>query len=317
MAQRNQTSIGIDFDNYGIRMARLMAKAAGAGTLFIVDKLESVRGDFAKEESASEAMRQMRDKIAPSMGDAVVSCVSGKQVYAAQLQFRKLPDEEMQNALKFEIRRSLPFEVAGAAVEYQYLKPAEKKGDTATLIVTAVTNILLNRHLRILDKAGLKPAIVDVLPLAASNALWAAQNGSDATHLNVVLHVGPDACTLSIDGVDVMFYNRTIYFTASDLFGPKADPNLSDRERERRIGGLTEELVRSLSFYESNYRAGSFGSIHFIGSYLSEQLFEAVAAKTGMKTATVDLAHKLSPTSKAEAGEYDIAIALAMRGADA
>ncbi len=313
MAKKQTTAIGIEYDNLGIRAAEVTATPRGKDTQFNINKLEEFSGNITKDEDLIKALKKVRDKISPGKGDRIVSCVSGKQLYSAQLPFKRLPDDEIRNALRFEIRKNLPFEVSGSTIEYQFLGGSDKKGENADILVAAVANILLNRHVRNLEKGGFKPGTVDILPLAAANAFWAAHKNGNLPHANIILHVGPEISSVIIDGEDSTYYHRTIYFSAKELFGPSADPELPMREKERRITGLTDELVRSLSFYETNFHAASFSVVHVLGNFLQQELLNVIELKTGLNVKKLDLVKALNPEMESEAGKYDLAVSLALR----
>ncbi len=319
MAKKQTTTIGIEYDNLGIRVAKVKATPRGKDTQFQIEKLEEISGNVARDEDLVAGLKNIRGKLSAGGTDRIVSCISGKQLYAAQIPFKRLPDEEMRNALRFEIRKNLPFEVAGSTLEYQYVSTGDKKNEISDVLVASVANILLNRHIALLSKAGFKPRTVDILPLVAANAFWAAQKNGTAEEkpagsagANIILHIGPDMSSVIIDGEESSFFHRTIYFTAKELGGDGQD-ELPMREKERRISGLTDELVRSLSFYESNYHTASFSTVHLLGNYLKPELLEIVESKTGLHTQPIDLVKTLMPGMETVPGKYDLAVALGMR----
>ncbi len=315
MAKKQTSTIGLEYDNFGIRAAKVTATPRGKETQFHIKALEEITGNLTRDEDLVKGLKMMYKKMSPGPGDPVVSCISGKQLYAAQLPFKRLPDEEMRNALKYEIRKNLPFEVAGSTIEYQYISDDDTEEENQEVLVASVANILLNTHLRSLKNAGFKPRTVDILPLAAANAFQTAIRNGDIpdTDTNIVLHIGPDISSVIIDGIKSSFYHRTIYFTAFELFGNSDQEEVPKREKERRIGGLAEELIRSLSFYENNYQTASFSTVHLMGNYLETELLGAVETKTGLHTKPIDLVQAITPDMEAAPGKFDLAVALAMR----
>ncbi len=315
MVKKQATTISLEYDNFGIRAAKVVATPRGKETQFYIEDLGEVNGNITRDEDLIKGLKIMRAKFSHGSGDRVVSCVSGKQLYAAQFPFKPLPEEEIRNALKYEIRKNLPFEVAASTVEFQYIPGDDTEGENQEVLVASVANILLNRHLRCLGKAGFKPQTVDILPLAAANAFWATQKNGDTpdTGTKIILHIGPDISSVIIDGTTSSFYHRTIYFTARELFGNTGREELPIREKERRISGLADELVRSLSFYENNFHTASISSVHLLGNYLQPELLEVIESKTGLHTEPIDLVKEITPDKEAAPGKFDLAVALAMK----
>lgn len=313
MAKKDTKTIGIEYDNCAIRAAKLKVVPREKDVLYFIEKTAEIKGNFLKDEELVAGLKKTRETIGAGMNDQVVSCVSGKQIYTAQLPFRRLPDGEMRSALRYEIRKNLPFEVAGATIEYQFLPGADTKGDAVDVLVASVANILLTRHLKNLEKAGFKPDIIDVFPLAVANTFWEAKRSSSIPGSAIILHIGPESCCLIIDGEASTYYHRTIYFAARELFETGTDSTVPEREKERRITGLTDELARSLSFYESNFQTASFSVAYLFGGYLQKELIEILEAKTGLRTEKINLVKTLNPELKVEDGKFDLAVSLAMR----
>ncbi|MBN1758182.1 MAG: pilus assembly protein PilM [Chitinispirillaceae bacterium] len=309
-------SVGIEIDSQSIRAAKIAcgkSTAPGAMRMLLV---EEITGTFTKDEEIIEGLGNLRQKLSIGSTDTVVTCVGGKQAYAAQLNFRKMPDDEMKTALKFEIRKNLSFDTAGATVEYQFLAEPPQKNDPAPVIVTAVANVLLQRTLRLFEKAGIPPTIVDVFPLVVANANWSATTaGNGAAEAVTVLHIGPDYSTLVIDGAAAPFYNRTIYFSAAELFGATAGEGLAAREIERRITGFTEEINRSITFYEGTYKAKTAaGPIMVTGTFCLPELLAKITQDIGLATSIITIPGIERPNAAQHSERFNIAITLGMRG---
>jgi Tfp pilus assembly PilM family ATPase len=215
------------------------------------------------------------------------------------------------------MRKSLPFDAATAAVDYQEIEHTHGGDEEQTrLVVTAVARNALAKHLKALEQAGLKVRVVDVLPLAVANAFWSVHDDPTDVMGHVLVHFQSDMCTVVIDGNMVPFYTRTIYFAAEELYGQKAG-ELSERERARRLMALGDELHRSLAFYEKTYQVSSFGAMHLYGGYFdTPELMEVVNRKVGLRLVASPMLERLRVTgAQIPAGKFDVALGLAMRAA--
>jgi Tfp pilus assembly PilM family ATPase len=315
MAKTIITSIGIENDASSIRAAKISLTRSGSKTKVKVLGLSELRGDFSNDENISGGMKKIKEKIAVGSSDRVVTCLSGKQVWVAQMPFRRLPDEEMKNALRLEIKKNLPFEVAGASIDFQLID-GTKKGDEQQLIVTAVPNVMLTRHINMMERLGIKPYIVDVQPLAIANAFHLSQTSTALGLAYVVLHIGPAVANLIVCGDDaVPFFHRSIYFSFEELFGEGEEAPGEDTVA-RKIGDLTDEIGRSLSFYEKTFSINNFAGVFLLGEYLeNESIKSAIASKTELQTEVIDVFSSLKQSSNAPHGKFEVAMALAMRNA--
>ncbi len=316
MASKTFSSLGFEFDNLGIRVARITAEHKGRKVAYTVDAVEETVGDFTQDDPLAAGIAALADKLGHKSKDRVVACVSGKQIYITQLKFKVLPIQEMNNALRFEIRKNLPFESSGSAIDFQVLeKPDPEKNIKPTVMVTAVANSLLERLLKVISKAGLTPWIIDVLPVTVANAYWMARSASEPRMAHVMAHFAPDVCSLVIDGDESPFYNRNIYFTTTELYGKQAVQSMPDSEKTRRLDVFAEELRRSLSYYEKTYGISNFGQIYLLGQCAHEEgLRTHLKNKLGLPLDPSPLLERLGGEPVSAPARFDAALALAIRG---
>jgi Tfp pilus assembly PilM family ATPase len=321
---KSKTVIGIDQDVGYLRAVRLGVEHPKAGpskslAYRLLDAFE-LDGNFADDESLFKALKQLDGKMSVSSMETVVTCLSGKQTYAGQMDVKKLPDDEMGSMLKLELRKLMPFEPTAAAFDYHWLPvppaPVEtgglKKGPAnVPVIVCAATNSALTRHLRIYDKAGIKPSVIDVLPLAAANAFWALrEEDEESDHTYVILFMGSETCTLIIDGNKSPFFNRSFAF---DINGVASQPTGSS-DSTLQMDALAEEVNKSINYYRNTYKCRGVSSITLMGAHASHPAFEVLSRKTGYTAEPVQTAQQLSGGAAPEPGKFDLAVGLAMQG---
>ncbi len=302
-------SIGIEYDRFSIRAARVAFEEIHGDRLHETEDLKEVRGRFDSDEALEEGLATMRREIEAGSAHRIVSCVNGKQVYIAQMPFRRLADDEMRRALRFDLRKKAPFEIAGSTIDFQILRTAQKAGETSDIIVSVVANALLHNHLRLLEKTGLRPDIVDLLPTAAANALAIARGKAQTEGCSVIIHVGPDASTLVFDG-NAPFFTRSFYFDAEKLLGGQAETNAGERQEKLALFG--QELLRSITYYEKTYRISNLQSLHPIGDYPGGELAEHLES-AGLPIQWSTLIRQDNAGNNPPPGKFDLAVALALR----
>jgi Tfp pilus assembly PilM family ATPase len=302
-------TVGIEYDHLAIRVARLAADGRGG---FIVNRLEELKGDYSEDQGLLNGLGQIKSMMGINSREPVVTCLTGKQIFATQLPFRKLAKEEMEQALRLELRKTVHFEVATSTLDYEIVSEADlAHSDTVQVLVALAANSLLKRQLFLLEKVGLKADAVDLLPIAIANALGTWKLGDEVHHPLIALHVGPQISTIVIGGEDYPFFNRNIYFAAEDIYGPKAMAT----DGEKRLQALVDEVARSLTFYEKNYGFSGFEELILLGDYLDgDSLIKQLQRVTGLRTVIMDLASKLGFAGASKPGRFDLALALAMRG---
>ncbi|MGA3052259.1 MAG: pilus assembly protein PilM [Chitinispirillaceae bacterium] len=315
MPKRTGTFVGLDYDSASIRGVRVTRLPKGRDAAFSLDNAEQIRGSFSKDDRLTAGLALMKEKLRIGAGDQVATCVSGKQIYAAQLPFRKLTQEETRKALRLELRKSLPFDATMAEIEFQVLGDVEGNPDEQKLLVTAVANAIIVKHLQVLDGAGIKPSIVDTLPTCVANTFFeGAGEPDDPAEAHLVLHFGPSVCTLVTSGEQTPFFHRNIYFAADELYGGNEGKPLPDDERTRRIDTLADEVVRSIAYYQKNNGESSILDLHLLGAYADRQdLTQALADKTGLEVYLIDLSDHFADTAAINTADFALSLALAMR----
>ena len=315
MAKTVVTSIGIEFDTISIRAVKLNIQTGGSRQKVMVAGLSELRGDFSTDENLAGGMKKIKEKIAVSPTDLVATSLSGKQVYVAQIPFRKLPDDEMKNALRLEIKKSISFEVAGASIDYQMVD-GTKKGEDAQYIVTAIPSVMVSRHLNMMERLGIRPFVVDVFPLSIANAFHLSQPSLAIGLAYVVVHIGPIVTNVVICGdAGVPFFHRSIYFLSEELFGDNDQAAaLSGADLDHKLNDLTEEIARSISFYGKTYNVTSISGVFLLGDYLDNPgIITGISGKTGVSTEVIDVFSVLKQASNAPKGKFEVAVGLAMR----
>lgn len=302
--------VGIEFDHRAIRAARVSSDGRGG---FTVAALEDQAGDFSEDGALIDGLRKVKSRLGPGVRDIVVSCLAGKQVFASQMDFRRLTGEEMEQALRLELRKIVHFEVATSTLDFEILDgDGDSTGGQCQVMVALASNSLLGRHIQILEKSGLRPSAMDVLPLAVADALWIWREEKGMEAPVAALHIGHQASTIVIDGEYSPFFNRSIPISVD---GSAADAH-GDPERAKRLHSLADEISRSLNFHEKSTGVGGFREIVLLGDLPDDPGFsDTIKRRTGLDTVRMDLASKISGGRKpAPAGRFDLAIALALRG---
>lgn len=265
MGMNNVNRVGIEYDNSSIRAVRMKVIKKKKNESCQVEKVIELKDDFSKPDKLVEGLKKVKKDLQISNQDSIRTTLSGKQIYAAVIPFQHLPESEMATALRFEIRKNISFESTGAVIDYQILKEGTKNGELATVLVCAVSASLLHKLETAFNQAGIHLSVVEVLPITVAN-IHNSVNGKSKDGCRVLIHFSPNVCTFVADGEDVPFYTRNIYFSADEVLGD-VKSSITEKEKERRIEALGEELKRTLTFFEKSNSINGFDDITIVGHF--------------------------------------------------
>ena len=197
--------------------------------------------------------------------------VSGPDVIVKQLSLPLMDESEIPNALRFEARKHVPFDVQSMVLDHQVL--ARNTTDRRLeVLLAAVTQQRLDRALAPLRELNVEADIVDASPLALANALeHASRDDSPAAEALLLLDLGHQGSWLTLRQPTQPFFARRLEWggarltqaVAGALGGAldradawKLDAGASllqsgaEAEAARRtVDELAGEVRRSLAFY--------------------------------------------------------------------
>ena len=193
----------------GPRFATLVQVAGSAqqvGLTAFAQGLLPVRGDSTDEQHDEAVASTLKLMVSDHgfRGRRVISCVSADDLHLQSIRLPQMPPEEMQKVVRWEAEERLPFPVQSA--ELRYLLSGQIRQDVAVkqeVVLMACPQAILQRHLRVLERAGLMPVAIDVEPCAV---LRAFRHGRDDNERTAYLHLGDNLTTVLIaDGDSILF----------------------------------------------------------------------------------------------------------------
>ena len=209
-----------------------------------------------------------------------------------QITTMEMVSEELESAMTFEARKHIPMDGTDAVIDYQIFGSNQREVDKIDVGLVACTKGVLNSHIDLIKECGLRPGVVDVNPIALSNAFTFIKNMPD-DGLVVILDIGAVSSTLVVYGKGQQYFTRDLplgghhfvkelsnkkeisYTEAQDLLfkeGLSAAVSNAFMEPSDRVGiaertvydNLVEDLRRSLRFY-----AKQTGQSFFLKVFLS------------------------------------------------
>ena len=257
---KERFSAGLDIGTSTIKLVELK---------FLKDTVELARFDL--EPVQADLSSQLK-RIAPSQ--AINISVSGASTVVRYIDFPRMNEDELKQALKFEVQKYIPFPINEVTLD-SYILREDLSYNKMLVLVAAVKKEFINQRLKLIQEAGLKANIVDLDSLALINAF--NFNYSDEEDANIknktiaLLNIGASMSNLNIleNGHPVL--SRDIYIAGNNLTGKVQDtvgtdlksaeelkPNIDKEElnkvvtaAESVLSDLSKEIRTSFDYYES------------------------------------------------------------------
>ena len=282
----------------------------------------------------------------PKKAKVMISGINGSSASIKQITTMEMPSDELESAMTFEARKHIPMDGTDAVIDYQILGSNKKEVDKIDVGLVACTKGVLNNHIDLLKECGLKPGVVDVNPIAMSNAFSFIKDMPE-DGLVVLLDIGAISSTLVVYGKGEQFFTRDLpigghhfvkelsekkeigYTEAQDLLfrdGIAATKTDTSSENIAEVGiaertvydNLVEDMRRSLRFYAKQTGQSFFLKIFLTGGAAATPgLTGIVNEKLNIECAvfdpfeTVDGAGDISISNPSQ---YTTALGLGIRG---
>ena len=293
--------------------------------------------------AVKELLRQQG--LNPKKVKNIITGINGSSASIKQITTMEMASEELESAMTFEARKHIPMDGTDAVIDYQILGSNQREVDKIDVGLVACTKGVLTGHMDLLKECGLKPGVVDVNPIAMSNAFTFIKNMPD-DGLVVILDIGAVSSTLVVYGKGQQFFTRDLpigghhfvkelsdkkeigYTEAQDILyrdglsaalSSSADPTGGVGIAERTIyDNLVEDLRRSLRFYAKQTGQSFFLKIFLSGGAADTPgLTDFVSGKLNIDCgifdpfAEVEGAENISVTNRSQ---FTIALGLGIRG---
>jgi Tfp pilus assembly PilM family ATPase len=250
---------GIDLGPSGVKLVRgeggrALRKITHVG---LIDLPESTGHD--SESVQAEALMKLLESLRlgrKGLGK-IAAGIGGSDALVREAILPPMTVDEIRSALPFEARRHLPVEAIQAPVlAFQVLGAAAERKDEDSpnggvrVLIAAAPQATRDLVLRVLDRAGLTPEVVDLDLLAGMNALLGSSNGicsSDAGAPRALLDLGSSHIGLVIAGHDGRILARTIPWK-----GPWRGDAEPFAEWIASMGGWAQETC---AFYKTRFHA--------------------------------------------------------------
>ncbi|NTV52119.1 MAG: type IV pilus assembly protein PilM [Candidatus Firestonebacteria bacterium] len=168
----------------------------------------------------------------------VVTSLPGDDAIVRYVKLPFMSDEELKNVISYEAEQYIPLAIDQVVLDFDRLGELDEDGQKKIeVLLVAAKEEIVDRHLDLLRRAGLNPAVIDVDSFALSNAF--IRNYSNVVDETVsLIHVGAKLTTINILEEGVSHLTRDVQVAGNNF----------SREIQREFGmslGEAEELKRT------------------------------------------------------------------------
>lgn len=324
------SNIGLDIGTSKVKLVELQA---------LQDTVELVKFDLQPIEPD---LGSLLKRLTPSY-QAVNISVSGAQTVIRYIDFPKMEEAELKQALKFEAQKYIPFPISEVKLD-SYILRTTLADNKMLVLVAAVKKDFVNQRLKIIQEAGFKANIVDLDSLALINAFnfnYPKDENADTKNKAVaLLNIGASMSNLSILESGLPVLSRDIHIAGNTLtqkiqdllsIDPKAAEeaklNTQKEQLEKVIAAadavlsdLAKELRVSFDYYESQSTSSVTRIFLSGGGGQMAGLKDALANLLGFEVEYWDPFRKIkipenidTEEIKALSGQLAVAVGLALR----
>ncbi|MBI2478061.1 MAG: pilus assembly protein PilM [Planctomycetia bacterium] len=338
--------IGIDIGSRSVKLAQFSADGARL--------IEASRWDLPASNAAEASDSELDDQIVESLGQAregrgfrghdAVLCLNHRHLFLQNIRVSKTAQVSLDRTVQQEAAGRIPFPVADA--EIRYLEAADiRQGDAVLreVILMACHRPVLERLLRVVERASFRPVAVDVEPTSLVRTYTSQfRRDEDRIIRTMYVHVGYESTLVVIAQGDELLFVKYIELGGKqfdEAVSRKLKMNLVDSAALRRNNGdrrsdrqdpeitrsvadamrpaverLASELSMCVRYHSVTFRGRALERFVLGGGEAAESLLESLTKRVGLTGELSDPFRMYSRSGKTgRTCHWDIAAGLALR----
>jgi type IV pilus assembly protein PilM len=162
----------------------------------------------------------------------VVTAVSNRQAITRNIMVPKMTLQELEEAIKWEAERYIPFPIDEVELDFFVLDNPEdvEDGSQLEVVIAAARLDLLTQQVDVLRAAGLEPVVVDIKPFSLLRSLKGSLLGehlnkntlsggvyTEANEIGVVVEIAASNTTITLVRGERVLMNRNIGVSGDDF----------------------------------------------------------------------------------------------------
>jgi len=236
-----KSHLGIDIGRHTVKIVELRSTPGGMDLVHHATA-STPPGGFQISVLAAQ-LKEMIQEGRIKNKQAVIG-LAGKGVAARRLSLPNIPEEEIQEAIRWQAGELFPFSLGDAMLAFQVLSREESGGQTKQeVLVAAATKETVMEHVELLHEAGLEPVGLIAEPHALEQ-LWRNTNLGEGEEGSIaVLDLGARKTSIHI------FHGRELQFsrhvpTSGDAFTMALTGMIRAGEEEIELNTAQAEALK-------------------------------------------------------------------------
>ena len=223
MAKSGGPTVGLDIGSHTIKVAEIapgrggvVVRALGAAPTPAGAMENNVVVDAQLLGSAVKNLL----KTAGISSRSSVSSVSGQSALVVRvIEVPRMSDSELAETMKWEVERHVPFAANEVIMDFQPIERPDTPPDSQNMevLLAVAQQDMIDRHVEMLMAAGLKPAAIDVEPLAAARSLVDLGPDPHGQKTIAVVNIGATNTDIGIFRDGILAFPRTLPLAGDSL----------------------------------------------------------------------------------------------------
>ncbi len=162
--------LGLDIGTHSIKFLQLKSNTvAKLGIVEISDELLSNLPPDSRDSLIANSIKKLlaENKV---MSKNVITSVSGDSVIVRYITLPQMSKEDLALTIKFEAEPHISFGVDQAILDFEILGVSLKEEKKMDVVIVAAKKEIIDRHIALLNDAGLTPVLIDVDAFALETA---------------------------------------------------------------------------------------------------------------------------------------------------
>ena len=210
---------------------------ASAGESMPQKKVESKTRDDYIVEAIQRVFKE--NNVKPGN---VVTAISSEEAMVRYFQMPKIPKQEWASAIDFEAKRYIPFRMKDVASDFMVI-PSKDSSGSMDVVFVAVKQNVIEGFINLLERAGVRPVIIEPAPFSIIRAFNAAEQINDKVNTAIV-SIDTKTASINILKNGIPYIIRDIHLEQDTSEGKSFEPIF-----ER----LLAEIKLSFDFYEKQF----------------------------------------------------------------
>lgn len=237
-------AIGLEIGSANIKMVELSGTPPSLKNLSIRPTPPGViqEGSITEPGALTDLIKEMLAEMR-TRKRYVVTAASNLAVITRTLQVPKMPIKQMEEAVRWEAERYIPFPIDEVVLDYAPLDPLEAipEGEQMDVVVGAARQETVASLVEALKASELEPLVIDVKPFAGLRTLTNRLVATDREPITLFLEIGAESSALVLTRGERLLLNRVINLSGKDFTTAIAKAfnlDLMDAEEAKKNYGL-------------------------------------------------------------------------------